>query len=256
MPTDNVVKELQNFNLTQEESKAYLFLLRKGPTPAGQIARNINLYRMKTYRVLKSLEERGLIEATIERPQKFVAVPIKNALELLINERKEQVDKLEESKKIILEQWKKFYVEEKIESNKIRIIQGRKSFFNFLEHLIKNADREIHLVTTRNGLYRLNLAGLSDKLETRKKKGVKIQVLTQMDRFAVKAIQGFMEFAEVRHTELSTPLRFIVIDEQDVLTTFAMDDSMSMSSQDDISMWTNAPNYAKTVKAYFANLWT
>ena len=255
MSQEKIIKELQSFHLTPEESKAYLFLLRSGPKSAGKVARYIKSYRMKTYRILRELEKRGLIEATIERPQKFVAVPLEKGLELQINERKEKLSKLERSRDAILEQWKKNYVEPDVEHIKIRIIQGRKQFFNFLDQLIEKAVTEINLLTTKNDLYRLSLTEITDRLRAANKKGVKIKLLTQMDRSAVSVINEFTEFSEVRHTVLSSSLRFLIIDNEDVLSTFAMDDSMNMKTQEDTTMWTNAPNYATTVTAYFMNLW-
>ena len=255
MSHEKIVKEFESFHLTPDESKAYLFLLKTGPKSAGQIARYIKLYRMKTYRILRDLEERGLIEATIERPQKFVAVPLEKSLELQINDQKEKLSSLEKSRDTILEQWKKSYVEDDVEHIKIRIIQGRKQFFSFLEQIIDKAITEINLLTTKNDLYRLTLAEITDKLKAVKRKGVKIKVLTQMDKSAIDAVNEFMQFSEVRHTVLPSSLRFMIVDQEDVLTTFAMDDSMNMKTKEDTTMWTNAPNYATTVTAYFVNLW-
>jgi hypothetical protein len=50
-------------------------------------------------------------------------------------------------------------------------------------------------------------------------------------------------------------MRFIIVDESEVLNTFAMDDSMSLSTREDLGLWTDGLDYVKAMKAFFDTLW-
>ena len=50
-----------HFGFSRDEAEAYLLLLRAGPCPAGIVSRKLGIDRMKAYRTLKALEERGLV---------------------------------------------------------------------------------------------------------------------------------------------------------------------------------------------------
>ncbi len=68
-------------------------------------------------------------------------------------------------------------------------------------------------------------------------------------------MENYLDFAEARHVALPATIRFVIVDESEVLSTFAMDDSMSMSTQKDTGLWTNARNYVKAMKTFFDSLW-
>ena len=59
----------------------------------------------------------------------------------------------------------------------------------------------------------------------------------------------------MRHTLLSANSRLFIVDDAEVMTTFTMDDSMSMTTQDDVGVWTNASNYVKTMTTFFDQVW-
>jgi sugar-specific transcriptional regulator TrmB len=254
---ESVVENLLEFGFTRVEAKIYLFLLRVGPCPAGLVANKLGGNRMKAYRTLKVLQERGLVEVAVGRPVKFVALPLNETLDRLLEESRARFSNLEESKKKIMEYWAKLpKAEALVEEPKFRILQGRQRVYEMLLKMCERAKVEIRLATTENDLYRLSFAGIEDKLRGLHREGVRTLVLTQVDEQGVEAVKNYLGFAEVRHTALSTNMRFVTIDESESLTAFAMDDSMSMNTQNDEGLWTNAFSYVKTMKASFEALWS
>ena len=251
-----MIKGLLDFDFTKKEAEAFVFLLTAGPSPARLVARKLNVSRMKAYRLLKVLKSRGLVEATLERPQRFVATPLKTALDSHVEEAQGKVSGLVEKEREIMGDWEKVNkVEAVVEESKFRIVQGRQQVYDFLYQMCERAENEICLYVTGNDLYRFSFAGIDDRLKGLAQSGLKMRILTQIDQLGVEEVESYLGFSSVRQIELSSPLRLAIIDESEVLTTFKMEDSMSMTTRDDTGLWTNAPNYVLAMKAFFDESW-
>lgn len=256
MAEERVIKGLLDFDFTKKEAEAFVFLLTAGPSPARLVARKLNVSRMKAYRLLKVLKSRDLVEATMERPKRFVATPLKTALDSHVEEAQGKVSGLVEKEREIMGDWEKVNkVEAVVEESKFRIVQGRQQVYDFLYQMCERAENEICLYVTGNDLYRFSFAGIDDRLKGLAQSGLKMRILTQIDQLGVEEVESYLGFSSVRQIELSSPLRLAIIDESEVLTTFKMEDSMSMTTRDDTGLWTNAPNYVLAMKAFFDESW-
>ena len=65
---------LEEIGLSEEELKVYEILITKGQKQAGQISQILSIPRVRMYRLLSALENRGLVKASISRPMQFSAV--------------------------------------------------------------------------------------------------------------------------------------------------------------------------------------
>jgi len=240
----------------ESEAETYLFLARAGSCPVGVIARRLGTNRMNVYRTLKTLMEKGLVESTVGRPSRFVALPVVNFLRRFIDESRTRTASLEKSKEGIVdycEHLKK--IEPMAEEPKFRIVQGRKRIFDQLLNMLETAKKETCIIQTRNGLYRYIYAGIDDKLKELHDKGVDVMILTQVDETGVEAIRNYLDFAEVRHAVSQSSLRLVLVDENEVITSFVRDDSMSLTTEKELAIWVRAPDYANSMKMFFETLW-
>jgi hypothetical protein len=121
--------------------------------------------------------------------------------------------------------------------------------------MLETAKSETCIVQTRNGLYRFIYSGIDDKLKELHDKGIDIMILTEVDESGVEAVKNYLTFAQVRHLAVPSTMRLILVDETEALTTFARDDSMSLTTEKELAMWVKAPDYAKSMKLYFEALW-
>lgn len=250
-----MVKGLLNFGLTKDEAEAYLFLLRAGACRASDLAHKLRINRMKAYRILKTLGESGVVEAIVGRPVKFVAIPMEKMIDQLIEEKKVKILGMEKNGKEIIEHWKNIQTRvEDLEEPRFRILQGRKQIYEFLLQMFKRAKAKICIITTRNDLQRFSYYGIDDKLKSLYY--LDKRILTQINQHELEAVENYLDFAEARHVALPATIRFVIVDDSEVLSTFAMDDSMSMSTQKDTGLWTNARNYINAMKTFFDSLWT
>jgi sugar-specific transcriptional regulator TrmB len=258
MAAETLVSRLMSFGLNKDEAEIYTFLSASGPTPARLVARRFDLNRMKAYRILKVLEDRELVQKVMGRPVKFMVTPPQKIIERHLNDLRHTLTDLEQNKEQTIREWEKLArgAEQVVKEPRFRIFQGRQQVFEILLQMYERAHDTVRLVTTTSDLSRLGLWGLDDKLKTLTKQGKKVKILTQIDTASWKEVKPYSDFAETRHIALQTPIRFAIIDEGEALTTVAMDDSMSMTTNEDTGLWTDASSYVAAMRIFFDALWS
>jgi sugar-specific transcriptional regulator TrmB len=257
MGEEEITKKLRDFGLQKNEVEVYLFLARTGKSSVGIIARRLGTNRMNIYRTLKTLEEKRLIESTIERPLKFLALPIVRFLDEDIENARKNISALEKSKEKIVDYCQHLLKpEEPVEESKFRIVQGRKHVLDQISRMLEKVEKETCIIQTGNGLYRFVYGGIDDKLKALHRRGVNMMILSVVDDSSIKAIESFLDFAEIRHMTTPPTFRMVLIDEVEALTTFTHDDSMSLTTGNELAMWVRAPDYAKSMKVFFQTLWS
>jgi sugar-specific transcriptional regulator TrmB len=214
------------------------------------VSRRFDVNRMRAYRTLKSLEEKGLVERIIGRPMRFVANPLQESLGRYIDGFRERLTELETREEEIIDDWTRISdaTSEQAEESRFRIFEGRHQMF-------ERASGEICIVTTKRDLHRLALMGIDERLREVSNEGIRVRVLTQVEGPDFAEMDYFSDFAEIRHVPLPAPVRFVTIDERETLTTTSMEDTMSLTTQDDAGLWTNAPSYNSAMKIFFDALW-
>ena len=257
MALERLSERLLDFGFTKEEAEVYVFLSSMGPTPARLVARRFDINRMRAYRTLKALEEKGLVERIIGRPMRFVASPLEEALTRHIGEIRTRLSELESREREIVEDWEKLSrgAVDLLEEPRFRFYQGRQQIYDLLIQMCERSEGEICVVTTKRDLHRLALMGVDDRLRYLSKDGRSVRVLTQVEGPEYEEVDYFIDFAQVRHVPLPAPVRFVTIDDKETLTTTSMDDSMSMTTQGDTGLWTNAQSYTSAMNVFFDALW-
>jgi sugar-specific transcriptional regulator TrmB len=101
-----VLKTLVSLGFTETDAKVYVFLATERPRKAIDIAETLKLHRQHLYRALKSLQNRGIVNASPEYPARFSAVMFEKVLDRLIEAKMEQQQTLEENKKELLATWR------------------------------------------------------------------------------------------------------------------------------------------------------
>jgi sugar-specific transcriptional regulator TrmB len=95
-----------HLGFSERDAEVYVFLATEGPQKRRSIAEALNLYKQQLYRSLKSLQSRGMINATLEHPALFSAVPLEKVLDMFIKAKTEQARALQESREELLSSWR------------------------------------------------------------------------------------------------------------------------------------------------------
>lgn len=257
MTVEDVVNELQTYGLSQFQAKIYVHLVTSGPSGAGVLARRLGVNRMKVYRTLRKLQDIGLVEALSGRPLRFVAEPPDKALNKLINVAKKKVSEMEASRHKVLEKLARIDGSPNgLLEPKFRIHTGRKNIYNLLFTMFSSAKEEIRILATRNELYRLFFSGLDGVLRRRSSRGVRVRILTEVDERSLDIVKTYMKYSSVKHTSLPGKMRFVIVDDKEVLTSVSLEDSMSLNTERDVGFWTDSKDYLKAIEAFFDEIWS
>jgi sugar-specific transcriptional regulator TrmB len=88
---EDLVKQLEVFGLSTNQAKVYLVVLQAGAIPVGKIAEATKVYRQDIYKILPTLEKKGVITRTLGTPVIVKAIPVRKALKNLVAMEKKRV---------------------------------------------------------------------------------------------------------------------------------------------------------------------
>ena len=130
-------------------------------------------------------------------------------------------------------------------------LRGRNNLYNHLDLLIKDAQKQVNIMTTEKGFLR-KVEGLRASLEKAKKKGVKIRIsvpLTKENKAVADELKGL---AEVRHNS-KVNSRFVTVDGKDLV--FMMLDDKEVHPSYDLGVWVKTPYFTTAMDQMFEHVW-
>ena len=105
MSESAITDKLLEYGLTETEGKIYIYVAKRGPSAAGEIARALTIRRGQTYNILKTLQEKGIVETVPGRPIRFSAIPLPKAIDALLEAHKQKERLMEKIKPELLSMW-------------------------------------------------------------------------------------------------------------------------------------------------------
>jgi sugar-specific transcriptional regulator TrmB len=249
----------QFFGLNLYEVRIWTALLSRGVSTAGELSDIGNVPRSRAYDVLESLEKKGFVVMKLGKPIKYMAVEPEEVVDrvkkLLKEEADDHIKRLEDLKATdVLEELNSLHKQgiEFIEVSDLSgAIKGRHNLYTHLELMIKNAEKNVTIVTTSKGLMR-KVEAMKPELEKLSKKGVKIRIATQITKENSSIVKEAMKFAEVRHLEKFNA-RFCIIDNKELLLMVMHDEETHPTY--DIGIWMNTPYFAGALVDMFNQTW-
>lgn len=257
---DEFLNKLRRFfNLNLYEVRIWTALLSRGVSTAGELSDIGNVPRSRAYDVLESLEKKGFVIMKLGKPIKYVAVEpaevVERVKKLIGEEAKENVKKLEDLKGTdVLKELDLLHKQgiEFIEPSDLSgAIRGRHNIYTHLELMIKNAKKNVTIVTTSKGLLR-KIDALRPELERVAKKGVKIRIAAPVTKDSAKVMKGLGKIAEVRHLE-KLNARFVIVDDKELMFMIMHDDEVHPTY--DVGIWINTPYFASALNNMFDQNW-
>jgi sugar-specific transcriptional regulator TrmB len=103
---ERIFKALVSLGLSERDAQVYVYLALKGPTEAGSIVDNLKMSRQQIHRSLKYLQDKGIVFADSTSRGVFSALAFEKALELLIETEKTKTQILQDTKEVILSDFK------------------------------------------------------------------------------------------------------------------------------------------------------
>ncbi len=243
-----------------------MFLAKSGAQSTSFVAKRLKMERVQAYRTFKKLQEKGFIEATLERPTRFTVVPFVNLLESFIESKKGEVDSLNEQKESLLSSWRTVSAPESDYTvAKFSVISGKKKIHSKMLSMIDEAKKDVFVLTTGLGVIQEDIGGVFDSVvENAKKREIKFKILADiskenfriMERLA-KRISSENARVESRHLNLTTHYfpRFLIKDEEEAILYASSGDEASILNIEDEGLWINDKMFISILKAFFNQMW-
>lgn len=252
------LNKLKDFGLNSYESKLWIALLSRGVSTAGELSDISNVPRSRAYDVLESLEKKGFIIVKVGKPIKYLAVPPAEVVERV---KQKVVEEADERHKVLSQLKDSEILEElnTLHTDGIKLVdptdrsgafRGREKAYDHLAFLVKNAKKNVIIMTSKEGLSR-KYEVLASHLKKAAGKGVEVKV--SVGEGANKDVLTEMaKFADVKSNK-SIPARFCIVDNKDMLV-FLTDDKKTHKSYD-CAVWVEAPDFVNYFTGLFEREW-
>jgi sugar-specific transcriptional regulator TrmB len=255
--TNDIVAELQEYGLTRNEARVLVFLAKTGPSKASEVARAVQINRTETYRTIRNLQRRGLVEATLERPVRFQSVSFSKCLQILIDERKAKLRILEQRGEDLRHQFEMMRIEPvSQEVERFQVVEGRLRIEQRLLSMYAQACKSVMTVLSPSEVVRADTSGLFDMLTQAVKTGLKVRAITAITQSNVAVIEKLRETIEIRHLDMEAkPVpRVSIIDDSEAMFEITTADETPRSGEE-VALWINSRAFVRNLQAYFAEMW-
>jgi len=245
----------EKLGLSRYEALVFANLARAGAATARELARATGVNRVQTYRALESLEGRGLIEVTLDRPKRYAARAINDAFETVATEKRAELDNLESIRRSLLGGWPKVgFGSRETPSVRLQIIKGRAQIYQALRRFVGKARREVLAFTTTKGIQRSYRAGVNEVLLEAMHRGVKPKLLADIDRTNAALMSRVARYVPLRHADRQRG-RFIIVDGESIFA-FLVQDERTIRGEAETALWTNSPDFVRALVDFFEQAWS
>ncbi|MBD3171123.1 MarR family transcriptional regulator [Candidatus Bathyarchaeota archaeon] len=249
----SIDQALSRFKLNRNEIRVYLYLARFGAHKAQSIAEALGVHRTEAYKILKRLEEQGLITKVMERPMKFLAVPFERVLNNLIEERRQKIYQMEQRKAELLKLWANLPEPETVKKRKetFQVLDGKKNISVRLNELLQKAEKEFHMIVSdENLIWLYNTPFLDDVQKKAEKTGLTTRLMTNYSptsSFVLEELDiGEGDFAYLDNENIKG---FFINDKKEMILLMA-------NEQNSVTgMWTNYDTLVESYRILFSLLW-
>ncbi len=266
MSEKDVTKFLQMLGLSKREIQVYMFLAKSGVQSTSFVAKRLKMERVQAYRTFKKLQEKGFIEATLERPTRFTIVSFASLVDSFISAKKNEVTNLTDQKQPLLTAWQSISApESEYPVAKFSIITGKKKIHAKMLSMIEESNAEVIVLTTALGFIQEDIAGVFDTAFTSsQERNIPFQVITEISHENLKVVERVdRSIAEeklnikLRHVNMSSKFfpRFLIKDEEEAILYAPFGNEASVLNLEDEGLWINDKMFISVLKAFFVQMW-
>ena len=260
MGEKTIKKVLMNSGLTEKEAEVYIFLAQHDVRKGADIARLLRKDKAQVFRILRRLQTKGFVEATLEFPKRFTVVPFENIIDSIVNAKQKEVDYIKEAKEDLLDFMSKKRKAEVLE--KFLVIKGNKRIYSKISQIIKDTKHQLSVAATFQGMMRNYRFGVfNNAFDHPLRTQIQFRFLTEFPTQNLKALKALIariprtDFNfKVRNPDLGLSLfpRMITRDSEELLFFTSR---TGKDAKGDICLWTNCKSLVQTFTAVFEDLW-
>ncbi len=261
MPSDDLLEIMRDFGLTLNQAKVYMATVRLGLASIGTISKISRVRREDVYRMLPKLERMGLTERILGKPIKIRALPLNNALALLVKHEQEKANKKMSELMVKKEEFLKHFktynkrIMREDEDTRFSLISGKAAFLAKTASLLKRAQSEIDIASSRTKLIQF-IPTYAEPIRRALKRHVKIRIVTELpeeeDRLPRIIEERISPSASVKLKYAETlPSNFMVFDKEEMMIATSIDATLTENT----SLWTNSRSLIAPFQRDFEDIW-
>jgi sugar-specific transcriptional regulator TrmB len=259
---------LIDFGLTEKEVTTYVFLAKHGPMKGGEIAKLTKTQKAQTYRMLKSLQSKGLVETTLESPARFAAVQFEKFIDLNIKTKQEEALLLEKTKSELLEHWRKTDTRSfgsELEIEKFAAIEGKQKIYPKIAQMVREAKDRFSAMINIDELARADRYGLFESVfEHPQKSNIQFRFVVDLNEKNLQTTKALLNVIPKIHINIKskredTDLRFspriVIRDNEEILFFITPRNLLNVPDQNEVCLWTNCHELVQAFSTAFEDAW-
>ena len=250
-----VADKLVEYGLTERESKVYIHVAKRGPCPAGEIARALFIRRGQTYNILKALQEKGLVEAVAGRPIKFSAISLPKAIDVLLEAHKQKERLMEKIKPELLSMWQSALIArtEEVEEEKFQFLKGIEGIYRKALEIIDEGKSNLTMIASEPALFHVDRLGVLEKMREVTRRDMEVRVLAEVTPRVREIVEHMGKIGTKSFDDYPSP-HFLIVNGKEML--FLTRPLESVDPRDATAIWTNSPMLIKTMQHLFESVWS
>jgi len=100
-----VIKILKKFGFSKVDAGVYIYIAKKGPSRKIDLSKALKLTDKKLDFILENLQSKGLVTATIEQSELFLALPFEIVLDQLVKSQIQRASSIAKNREEFLAMW-------------------------------------------------------------------------------------------------------------------------------------------------------
>jgi len=249
---------LSDFGLTRNQAKVYLAMAKLGMATVNQVSKMSKVRREDVYRIMPKLEKMGLIEKILGKPTKVRALPMEDALHILIEREQEiankKVSALMTKKDTILKHYKPSTIKT-IEEPHFAVILQREGIMTKELSMVKKAKIAINIVTSRDKFIQF-FNNYDEALKKATKKGIQIRMILNVTEHDDSILTTIKEYesarfpVDLKYTDQRST-HCMIVDYKEALVSTTTEPTLRETAY----LWTNNSSLVGLLQKNFEGLW-
>ncbi|XGI83878.1 TrmB family transcriptional regulator [Halorutilales archaeon Cl-col2-1] len=243
---EDIVGDLQEFDLTKYGARVYYVLLSEGISTAGSLSKLSDVPQSRIYDVLSTLERKGLIQVKPSSPKKYEPLPVKTGLDNRIRqieaEYEARIQELREMVEEIADEFPEKETQPSVSGSGVRIVEGEDAIEDRILEMLKSANDEVKLAGERP-LFTLNCKGMLQEVLSDSVELMALGTFEEVCKSEISAVGG-----KIRHTDFYYHYLLIIDDKKMLIISFD-DDGLPFG------LYTENPDLIQTHIHHYLALW-
>jgi sugar-specific transcriptional regulator TrmB len=254
------ISELQiliDLGLTLKQARVYMALVESGSLRISAISKISKVARPDVYQTLLKLQKLGLVERIIETPLKYRAIPMNEALSLLLKTKTEQYEKVRAETRMLLDtvKTKRLNSTNQLEVPQFVLIPKGRTIKR-IKTAIEKAQISMDLVLSWKRFSCGIASTFAESIEIAWAKNVKIRFIIESpskSKTAKELVQFCREkpFSQIKFIRHYPAIVLGIYDKKEAFLIVKPEKDLPGSP----ALWSNNPGLIALAKDYFETLW-